>query len=323
MNYALMRSGRSEPACAQAARWIRSEVGGRRWDAVIGHGAYGVAAAGVAREFSVLTGTPYFAVGHGSDINFMSKGNRNYLGEVFGEATAAFYVSHALLKKAASLGIATDNAHVTPNGVDGRVFKPTTRDESKDRPQLLFVGNLIPVKGADRLPAIMSALRSQGCVADLTIIGSGPLARQLRESMPAEDTQFLGFQSRAQVAAAMSQSDALLLPSRSEGWPCVVLEAQATGTPVIATGTGGTAEAVGNVGRVVNAEPFEPALFARAITEQIAAPDREAATARALSFDWIALGKAEGNLIREALTEALTDGPNRQSNWLHHPKERQ
>ncbi len=103
---------------------------------------------------------------------------------------------------------------------------------------VLFVGNLVPVKGIDRLFRAMAELPQ----ARLRIVGDGPLRRKLARlavKLGIHDrVDFLGRKPPKEVADLMRAADVLCLPSRSEGMPNVVLEALACGAPVVATAVG-------------------------------------------------------------------------------------
>lgn len=263
------------------------------WDIVVGHGAYGIPAAGIARSLGDLLSIPYVPVAHGSDINYLTRAQYSYISEIFSEAPLSFYVSDALRQRAASIGFSTDRAIVTPNGVNTDIFVPPEGPIERDDPQLLYVGNLMEVKGVDRLPSIMREVWRTHPSANLTIVGSGHLESSLRREFIGQNARFAGRLDRAGVASEMAQADVLILPSRSEGWPTVVLEAQACGTPTVATDVGGSGEAVGTCGAVVPENPFNPALFAAAVSDSLVEHDRQAVRRRALNFDWKVLGQRE------------------------------
>jgi len=111
---------------------------------------------------------------------------------------------------------------------------------------LVFVGRLTPIKG---LRVLLDAF-GHACAArqglTLTLVGDGDDRAHL-ETLAHEKgvaVRFLGFQSQEGVADAISQADALVLPSFAEGLPVVLMEALAAGKPVIATRVAGVAELV-------------------------------------------------------------------------------
>ncbi|MBL8200266.1 MAG: glycosyltransferase [Chromatiales bacterium] len=112
---------------------------------------------------------------------------------------------------------------------------------------LLAVGRLSPEKGYENLLAAFARLAASRNDVHLTVIGNGPLATELREKSAAlglsDRVTFLGF--LADPFPYYVHADALVLASRWEGFPNVVLEALASGIPVVATPCGGvTAEIV-------------------------------------------------------------------------------
>jgi glycosyltransferase involved in cell wall biosynthesis len=114
--------------------------------------------------------------------------------------------------------------------------------------------------------------------------------------------RFVGSLSQQDLRRYYCAADALVLASSREGWPNVLLEAMACGTPVIATAVGGVPEIVssGNAGAVVK-ERSAPAL-ARAVRELFARPPERAATRRfAEQYGWGATTKGQLQLFRQVL----------------------
>lgn len=119
---------------------------------------------------------------------------------------------------------------VIHNGVDTRHFCPSHHVRQPGGPfRLLYVGGWKTLKGVDLLAPIMRMLGPQ---FELRYTGVGMAFRE-RATMPA-NTRDLGRLDGAAVVAEMQQADALLFPSRSEGFGQVVAEAMACGLPVIA-----------------------------------------------------------------------------------------
>ncbi len=141
----------------------------------------------------------------------------------------------------------TCRTSVVYNGVDPEMFSPASQPVS-EKPVILSVGNLIPIKGHDLLIRALASLSPEIPTLTLEIIGDGPergllqaLAAQLQIS---DRVRFLGRQSRREVAAAMRRCTVFALPSRYEGLGCVYLEAMSTGKPVIGCREQGIAEII-------------------------------------------------------------------------------
>lgn len=130
---------------------------------------------------------------------------------------------------------------VIPNGVVGwQECAPadlSTIGISKDDRVILFVGRLHPQKGLDWALPFVSKVLEQASTCHFVVLGDGPQTEQLERlalNLPAhERIHFLGFQG--DLAAFFARAHCLLLPSRWEGMPNVVLEAMAAGLPVLAS----------------------------------------------------------------------------------------
>jgi glycosyltransferase involved in cell wall biosynthesis len=121
---------------------------------------------------------------------------------------------------------------VIHNGVDTDLFVPGTRQRRIGEPfRLLYVGSWMARKGVDLLAPIM---RELGDGFELHYTG-GPAAAHDQTGMPPNMHDIGRLQGDAAVVAAMQAADALLFPSRSEGFGLVAAEAMACGLPVIAT----------------------------------------------------------------------------------------
>jgi teichuronic acid biosynthesis glycosyltransferase TuaC len=207
----------------------------------------GVAAAMIGR----LLDTPVVITARGTDINLLSQFAfpRRMILWAAKRAAALVTVSAALKAALTQLGVDGGKISVLRNGVDTRLFHPVDRASQRARlgltgTVLLMVGNLVALKGHD---LVLKALRefSGAC---LLIIGEGLEERNLKKLTSAlgigDRVKFLGAIPQEQLAKYYGASDALVLASSREGWPNVLLEAMACGTPVVSTRVGGTPEIV-------------------------------------------------------------------------------
>ncbi|MSP67043.1 MAG: glycosyltransferase family 1 protein [Alphaproteobacteria bacterium] len=151
--------------------------------------------------------------------------------------------------------VAADRVSVILTPIDTDRFKPASREAActaerlpGDRRYLLFVGRLENrVKKVDLLLAQFLAIAPRIADVDLLIAGTGPDAHRLQaQAGGSARVRFLGWISdKVRLARLYSVAEALVLPSLSEGFPTVVGEAMACGTPVIASAVGGMPEMVG------------------------------------------------------------------------------
>jgi D-inositol-3-phosphate glycosyltransferase len=144
---------------------------------------------------------------------------------------------------------------------------------------ILFVGRLQPLKGPDvairTLAALTALLPDDGVPTRLVIVGgpSGdgygtvdpPALRRLAAALGVADrVALLAPRPHAELAAVYRAADVLLVPSRSESFGLVALEAQACGTPVVAADVGGLRDIVRAGGGALVGD-HDPAAFARAV----------------------------------------------------------
>jgi glycosyltransferase involved in cell wall biosynthesis len=162
-------------------------------------------------------------------------------------------VSQSVAEFSRRRGFAAEKLAVIPNGVDlarWQEAEPANFAQlglPTGRRILLFVGRLDKQKGLDRFFGELPALFRELPQHDLVLVGAGQQQEALGRRASAAEwghrVHFLGW--RDDVPALMSGCEMLVLPSRWEGMPNVVLEAMAAGKPVIATQSEGTVELLG------------------------------------------------------------------------------
>jgi D-inositol-3-phosphate glycosyltransferase len=200
------------------------------------------------------------------------------------------------------LGGSADRITVVHPGVDGTLFHPGTRPAARsgtDRGYAVVAGRLQPLKGLDlaieAVAAVPLPLRPELVIAgDASADYTGyidELTRLAASHGIADGVRFVGPRSRADLASLFRGARVVLVPSHSETFGLVALEAAASGVPVVAQGTGGLREAVlaGDTGLII--ESRDPQDWADALTEVLGNPELArrlslAARARAEVFDW-------------------------------------
>jgi len=213
-----------------------------------------------ALERTLAQRLPMTLTCRGSDLNLWPsiKGAGGEIEKTLKGVDHVITVSDALRQKAISLGAAPERATTLRNGVDAERFKPGDQAEARKKLGLpenariaLMVGNLVELKGQHLVIEALSRLRKQQPEADwhLALVGKGEEKAALRAKADALDLAAEVIMPGGQPAAALPDwyraADLLVLASSREGWPNVVLEALATGLPVIGTKVGGVPEILG------------------------------------------------------------------------------
>ena len=141
-------------------------------------------------------------------------------------------------------GNANKKIAVLPNAVNPGVMPK--RDFAKNNLNLLFVGRFAFNKGINVLCEAIRQLNGEGYKNKLTfnLVGKGPLNDKYIKEYDFENINFIGFADDDQLSRLYNENDLFVFPTLFEGMPTVVLEAMATGMPVIVSDTGATAELV-------------------------------------------------------------------------------
>jgi colanic acid/amylovoran biosynthesis glycosyltransferase len=185
-----------------------------------------------------------------------------------------------------------DKLHVVHCGIEPEKFAVTSPLPGNG-PHLVAIGRLAEQKGFSLLIEALALARPKHPDLRLTLVGDGPMRPEIEALIAAkglsQNVVMAGWQDEAGVRAALANAQALILPSFAEGLPMVVMEAMASGRPVIATAIAGVPELVvaGKTGWIVPAG--DPNALAEAIAELAHTPqDKLAAmgqTARERVFE--------------------------------------
>ena len=227
---------------AAAIRHVSAVIGAAQPDVVHGHGAKGGAYARLARASGIRVYTP-----HGGSLHY---GRWTAQGMIYGTAerimmrrTNLFLFESNFARSAYQASIGTPRAvvRVVPNGVSAAEFHPVAPAGS--RTDVITIGELRYIKAIDVLIEAIAQLSSAGRHVTATVVGEGPDGQALRQLAAqrglANAVRFAGYQPARQ---AFSLGRLMVVASRAESLPYIVLEAAAAGVPMIATRVGGIPE---------------------------------------------------------------------------------
>jgi glycosyltransferase involved in cell wall biosynthesis len=219
-----------------------------------------------------------------------------------------------------TFAVSPNRIRVVYNGVPAATVTP--RAPSHDgRFHLLFVGNLHERKGVRDLLRAFARPDIKARDIVLTMAGGGPV--EMYRSMAAdlgigERVSFTGWIAQQQARALMADADALILPSYDEGLPLVLLEALASGTPVICTAVGSIPEVLEHRRTALFVSPGDDAGIEAAILTLCSQPDlgRELAASGAALYHRLFTMEAFARSIA-SLYEALAprSGTMKPSAW--------
>jgi len=209
---------------------------------------------------------PIVIKAHGTDINSYTRYflRRKMIVWALSNSDKVIAVSSALKDQMVRIGVPSEKIEVIQNGVNTDLFKLMDQAECRgklklpfDKKIILYVGNIVKAKGVDVL--IDAFVRLTGDIL-LIVVGDGPYEKTLRaragELGIEENVIFAGRVAHDEIRYYMNACDIFCLPSRCEGCPNVLLEAQACGLPVVASRVGGIPELIKttNVGSMVKSD---------------------------------------------------------------------
>ncbi|HEU0316437.1 MAG TPA: glycosyltransferase, partial [Solirubrobacteraceae bacterium] len=162
------------------------------------------------------------------------------LGAFYGACDVVLSPSPASDDRLAELGIASTKVARWDRGVDLDRFDPRLRDAEMfgGKVNVMYCGRLTKEKGVDLLADAFLRAREEDPRLHLVLAGGGPEEGVLRERLGDHGT-FLGWLSGAELPTAYASADAFLFASRTDTFGQVILEAQASGLPVVAVAEGG------------------------------------------------------------------------------------
>jgi glycosyltransferase involved in cell wall biosynthesis/predicted metal-dependent phosphoesterase TrpH len=182
----------------------------------------------------------------------------NYaLGKFYGACDAVLSPSSATDGGLEQMGIDPSIIGRWDRGVDIKRFDPALRDEDllPGEISVLYVGRLTKEKGVELLADAFEAARLHDPRLHMVLAGGGPEEQALRDRL-GEHATFLGWQYGADLARTYASADVFMFASRTDTFGQVLLEAQASGLPVVAVAEGGPTSLIehGETGLLLDAD---------------------------------------------------------------------
>jgi glycosyltransferase involved in cell wall biosynthesis len=284
-------------------------------DLVHGHSMYSFGYAMTRKK-----GLPYVLTAHGTQKNELkhtlkTRPTPNHVITDFGsmlmerysakKADAVVVVSQENKRDImAQYGIPQNKVRVIHNGINPDRFKASELDGNR----IIYVGRLHERKGVDRLLMSFKKVLDE-MKAELVIVGSGEMEGHLKELARKldieESVRFCGFVDDEDIPGLYASSSLFVMPSYYEGFGIVLLEAMASGLPVVATATGGAPELVENEknGFLATHENMHKSIISllqdRALMRNCGSNNRKKAIG---NFSWDAIAERTIEVYSELLT---------------------
>ena len=258
-------------------------------------------------------GIPLVAGARGSDIRVRDAISRALTRRVVRAADRLLVVSEDLGRLAVS-DYGADAARVTAiaNGCDANVFHLGDRNAARaalgiaaDASLIVYAGRLVAEKGLRELINATRRIAAERPHVELALIGGGPLAAELAQTAAAAAplrVHLPGAIAPDAVARWMTAGNLFALPSYSEGYPNVLVEALACGRPIVATRVGGIPEIVDDSTGVL-IEPRDDAALERALVAVLDRTWDETRLSRRFSRDWAAVAAETRAVCESAMND--------------------
>ena len=230
-----------------------------------------------------------------TEDSFLESVAWGYMHWFYGQLDTVFVNSEEYRQSWIKRGFDPAKLKILPRGLDTELFHPGRRDSaffekfgaSNGEVRLLYVGRISREKDLDLLAGAYRRLRNEKLPVRLFVVGHGPYSEAFAKSLP--EAFFTGNLKGTELATAYASADIFVFPSTTDTFGNVILEAQASGLPVIVSDSGGPKELVmdkanGLITRSHDVEDFTRAIRTlvtnRALRERMANAARHSVTDR-------------------------------------------
>jgi glycosyltransferase involved in cell wall biosynthesis len=197
----------------------------------------------------------------------------------YNQLDLVFAPSHSTANELIAKGLSPQKVRVYPRGIDIQRFHPSKRNgyyaknfQMRDEIKLLYVGRISREKNLDILEQAFVDLHREQPNVRLVMVGDGPYRAEMESNLAGVPAVFTGYLEGEALAQAYASADLFVFPSATDTFGNVVLEAQASGLPVIVAAEGGPRENLiqGQTGLIVPATT--PEAFKKAVLKIIRTP---------------------------------------------------
>jgi glycosyltransferase involved in cell wall biosynthesis len=213
-----------------------------------------------------------------TEDSFLESVTWRYMQWFYGQLDAVFVNSEEYRQSWIKRGFDPAKLEIFPRGLDTELFHPKRRDvrffekfaASNGAVRLLYVGRVSREKDLDLLADAYRRLRNEGLPVQLFVVGQGPYSQAFAASLP--EAVFTGYLRGEELARAYASADVFLFPSTTDTFGNVIIEAQASGVPVVVSDSGGPKELVQNNENGLITRSHDVEDFTRAVRNLIVDP---------------------------------------------------
>lgn len=314
-----------EQLCFRMYEVMLNSIKNKKYDLIVAHWTYphGYVAYLLSKKLNV----PCIVTAHGSDIHTIPYSNqedekyreiRRFIIDTINNANGFIFVSNYLKDKAKELGAINENTEIIPNGINFDIFNIIDKVKYRkmlnyplEKKYITYAGHLQHVKGSDFLIPIYKKILEKYDNLDMFIIGEGYMKDEILKNIHKENldkrVHYINHLPQSELSTYMGMSDLFILPSRNEGWPCVVNESLACGVPVVGSSVKGIEEAIGGsmFGSVVDKD-VDSEIFINNYADEIIEwlnkkYDKTNLREKALSYTWENQCKLEIEFMKKLL----------------------
>ena len=213
-----------------------------------------------------------------TEDSFLESVAWRYMHWFYGQLDTVFINSEEYRQSWIKHGFDPAKLKILPRGLDTELFHPARREPAffekfgacNGEVRLLYVGRISREKDLDLLAAAYRRLRDEGLPVQLFVVGHGPYSEAFAKSLP--EAFFTGYLRGKELAAAYASADVFVFPSTTDTFGNVILEAQASGLPVVVSDSGGPKELVEHEANGLITKSHDVKDFTRAVRALVTDP---------------------------------------------------